>query len=313
MIPVKDGAYWLEKTLGGIAAQSLASQTEVIILDSGSTDSSLEIAGRFGARVEHIAPADFNHGETRNVGARLSRGKYVVMTVQDAWTEDSYWLQKLLDGFVDGEVAGVCGSQMVPIAADINPVAWSRPISEPRIRKVKLDDPATFEKLSPRQKKELCGWDDVNAMYHRETLLQYPFRKMMFGEDIQWAQDTLLRGGAIVYNHAARVFHYHQHEPDYSFKRIYTECYFKYKLFGLRPETADGLMDYLRDLKILMTISDLTIRQRLGWIPYNLRLRAAENRTVRRFNQDLDKGEDYLDRYYLSQFKTSPMAPKPKA
>src|SRR5215213_5372967 len=47
---------------------------EVIILDSASTDGSSERWRATGYRVFHVERANFNHGGTRNLGARLSRG-----------------------------------------------------------------------------------------------------------------------------------------------------------------------------------------------------------------------------------------------
>src|SRR4051812_45617109 len=84
VIPVKNGAYWLDECIQGIMQQTLFHQTEIIAIDSGSTDRSVEILEKYPVRIYRILPADFNHGLTRNYGAQLSRGEYVVMTVQDA-------------------------------------------------------------------------------------------------------------------------------------------------------------------------------------------------------------------------------------
>ena len=311
IIPVFNGAYWLQDTLSTIVRQTLFDKSEIIIVDSGSTDKSLEIAGRFPVRIIQIPPADFNHGETRNLGVRAAKGEFVVLTVQDAKPADDLWLQKLLDGFIHEKVEGVCGQQIVPHDTRMNPVQWFRPQSEPVITEYHFPYPEDFNKLTPIQMRSVCGWDDVNAMYRHEALIRRPFPVTLFGEDIQWARDTMLAGGHLVYNHAARVFHYHFYNPDFSFKRIYTECFFKYQLFKLLPVAKADIISYLRDIKVILTEPKLTITEKIKWIRYNLRLKAVENNTIKQFLMDVDKGDKYLERNYYNKFSKSPAAPLP--
>src|SRR6185503_1987399 len=95
VIPVKNGDHWLEALFEKLVTQTLYPQAEIIVLDSGSTDRSLEIIARYPVKLINIPPKEFNHGETRNVGVRAARGKYVVMTVQDALPFSNDWLQHL--------------------------------------------------------------------------------------------------------------------------------------------------------------------------------------------------------------------------
>jgi rhamnosyltransferase len=311
VIPVFNGAYWLEETLSAIVNQTLFDKSEIIIIDSGSTDNSLEIAARFPVKIIQISTSDFNHGETRNLGVREAQGEYVVLTVQDAKPADDLWLQKLLDGFIHPKVSGVCGHQIVPHDPRMNPVSWFRPQSEPVITEFHFPDPEDFNRLSPLEKRRACGWDDVTAMYRRKDLLERPFRKVFFGEDIQWAKDMLLSGGHIVLNHAARVYHYHFDNPEFSFKRVYSECFFKYRLFQLIPSLNNSLLDYLRDIKIIATEQKLSLGEKYKWILYNIKLRNARNTAVRQFNKDLHKGDDFLEKNFYSRFLSSPAAPVP--
>ncbi len=84
IIPVKNGDVWLRKLIPAILNQSLASKTEIILIDSGSTDQTKSVVRRYPVRMICIEPEEFNHGTTRNLGVKESKGKYVVMTVQDA-------------------------------------------------------------------------------------------------------------------------------------------------------------------------------------------------------------------------------------
>src|SRR2546426_188421 len=135
VIPVKNGAATLPPCIAGILAQSVRERLEIIIIDSGSTDGSLELANTFPVRIHRIEPAEFNHGETRNLGVKLAKGEFIAMTVQDARPTDERWLERMLMHFEDPLVAGVCGQQVVPHDLDKNPLQWFRPYCEPVPRK----------------------------------------------------------------------------------------------------------------------------------------------------------------------------------
>jgi rhamnosyltransferase len=314
VIPVKNGDYWLEGVLQGVLKQTLFDRCEVIVIDSGSTDGTLEILSRFPVRLIQIAPEEFNHGSTRNLGVQLAGGKYVVMTVQDAEAADEGWLQKLLDGFDAPDVAGVCGQQIVPHDPDKNPVVWFRPVSPPGVTKYHFDDPADFDRLSPEEKRRACSWDNVNAMYKREVLLKVPFRGVAFAEDGLWARDALLSGYTIVYNTAARVLHYHFETPDFAFRRQFTASYHFHQVFGLRPSPADmGLIALLRTIRLLLKAKGVPLKDKYKWLLYNYRWFKALNRSVKIFNKALGAGAKELDRVHGEICGAPPQALKPSS
>src|ERR1039457_2153528 len=78
VIPVKDGGADLARCLDAIAAQRIDEPVEVVIVDSGSRDDSLEHAHRHGAIVREIPAAEFSHGASRNLGASLASGELLV-------------------------------------------------------------------------------------------------------------------------------------------------------------------------------------------------------------------------------------------
>lgn len=311
VVPVKNGDYWLEGTLKGILGQQITGAFEVIVIDSGSTDRSLDIIHQFPVRLIQIAPERFNHGTTRNLGAQEARGEFVVMTVQDALPADKYWLQRLLDGFEDEQVAGVCGQQIVPHDSDKNPLEWFRPISAPEIVKYKFSC-AEFEKLPPTVKRQVCGWDDVTAMYRRKALLETPFQEVKFAEDALWAKDALLKGYTIVYNPNARVYHYHLEEFDYTVKRLFTSHYHFYKYFGYTPPyVSNGLVRKLKDIRLLYKERSLNWADKLKWFRYNVRIRNEINRAATLFYQSLENGESMLEEKHNELCAQVPQAIKP--
>ena len=310
VIPVKNGAPWLDACIHGIMQQSLFHQTEIIAIDSGSTDDSLAILEKYPIRVYTIPPAEFNHGLTRNYGVELSRGQYVVMTVQDARPVDKFWLQKLLSGFTVFEnVAGVCGNQVCPHDRDKNPIDWHRPQSEPKMHTFKFSSKEEFDILTPQEKKWTCSWDDVNAMYRRETLMHIPFRKISYGEDAVWAREALQAGYAIVYNPAAMVYHYHNEDFNFSFRRSLTVMHLRYRQFGfLYEKPASRLIDKLRTIKTIWKSEPLTLKEKWYWFQYNQQQHKAFKAAHETFFKALSQGEEKLDEVH-EQFCGKPPVP----
>ena len=107
VIPTKNGGVLFSRSLARLQQQTIWKSVELIVVDSGSTDGTLEAARRAGARVIEIPPEDFNHGATRDYGISVANGEVVVLMVQDAEPKESTLLEAILRQFDNSEVAGV--------------------------------------------------------------------------------------------------------------------------------------------------------------------------------------------------------------
>jgi rhamnosyltransferase len=298
VIPVRNEGLKIRACIEGILSQTIPVK-EIIVVDSGSTDGTIEILkGYDKVTLLQISPSEFNHGETRNHGVRHASGEFVVLTVGDSQAYDRDWIKHLLNGFEDDNVAGVCGQQVCAHDTDKNPVEWFRPAGPPTKRRFEYPN-GTFVNLSPDEKKAACGWDDVTAMYRRDILLQIPFRFTSFSEDAIWAKDALTAGYAIVYNSAARVFHYHKEDADFVFRRSLTTIYMRYKHFGfvLPKNTGNrSLRSKVSRLKTIFLSEPLTLREKWNWLNYNKKNEKAYEKAVHTFHEALAVGEENLDK-----------------
>src|SRR5204862_6824878 len=91
VVPGRDGERYLEELLAALADQS---PDEVLVIDSGSRDRSVQIARAAGVELLAIAPAQFGHGRTRNLGAERTSGELICFLTQDA-TPLPGWLDSL--------------------------------------------------------------------------------------------------------------------------------------------------------------------------------------------------------------------------
>ncbi len=306
VIPVKNGADTIAACLDGISKQKVDANIEVIIIDSGSSDNSLDIVRKYPhTKVISINPESFNHGLTRNLGVANAVGDFIVMTVQDAAPADEFWLENMFRHFEDPEVSGVCGQQVVPHHKDKNPHEWFRPQSKPNVKvlQYKLGE---FEKLTGEQQRSLCGWDDVNAMYRKKALQEIPFEPVMFGEDMLWAKSALLKGYKLVYDTHAQVEHYHHHTPSYTYNRTLIVLLFIFKTFGFVRKDQTGIKDYL-----LVVYRNIKWKLPLKWITHNWSLIYTLFKANRDFNRYHTKRQiDRLEAKFagnipLGQSKTS--------
>jgi len=98
-IPVLNGERYLAEVLATVFAQRLDDRLEVLVIDSGSRDGSVEIARAAGARVLEIPPEEFGHGRTRNLAVAETSGDLVAFLTQDSTPADDGWLAALTASF----------------------------------------------------------------------------------------------------------------------------------------------------------------------------------------------------------------------
>jgi rhamnosyltransferase len=294
VIPVRNEAKGIKSCLDSWLNQSVA-VNEIVVIDSGSTDGTLEIVrGYSKVRLVEIPSSEFNHGTTRNRAMQHVSGELTLMTVGDGRAADDTVLARMQDHFADASVAGVCGLQIVPHDLDKNPIEWFRPQSEPKVKSFRFASPQQFDSLEPERKREAASWDDVIAMYRTSVLRdQIPFREITYGEDPFWAVDALKAGHTLVYDPSARVYHYHLENPDVTYKRAITMLCLRKWLFGVRPEIPKmSLRSRLSMIRTLLRTRTLSMSKRLDWYAFNMANQKALRQAIVDFLEAEQGGED---------------------
>lgn len=310
IIPVRNEELRIKQCIEGILRQTIAVH-EIIVIDSGSTDNTLPILKSFSeVTLIEIDGSTFNHGLTRNLGVEASTGEFCLLTVGDAYAYDEFWIQHLLDGFVDDEVMAVCGQQVVDHLPENNPLQWFRPVSEPTMRREQFSA-EDWKALSPVKKMQATGWDDVNAMYRRSALLSQPFEKTSYSEDAIWANVALESGHALVYYPKSRVYHYHNENADFAFRRALTSHYFRYKLTGYVPVYDEKtLKESLSPAYQIFWKWNGRYAEKVKWWKYNHVLTASYTKAASMFVQNLNQSEATLDKYHADMCGKPPIPNK---
>jgi len=216
VIPVKNGGDDLRRCLDGIAAQELDEELEVVVVDSGSTDGSVELARARGAVVHGIPAHEFSHGASRNRGARLAKGELLVFVSQDAYALDERWLERLSAPLRDEpSVAGVYGRQL--------PHAGARPPERYFLDFLYGAQPRRQRVAGPHElTMDTTLFSNVNAAMPRVMWERFPFvEDIVMSEDQDWSRRVLLAGFTVVYEPAAVVRHSHNYTLGEAFRRFF--------------------------------------------------------------------------------------------
>ncbi len=106
VIRTLDEGRYLEDLLVMIARQqTLGMQVETVLIDSGSTDNTLEIASRHGVQVTHIQKSEFSFGRSLNRGSAFTKGDILVYISGHCVPVGTNWLQTLCEPLIDGNAA----------------------------------------------------------------------------------------------------------------------------------------------------------------------------------------------------------------
>jgi rhamnosyltransferase len=196
----------LDAVLSAVRAQERVGTFEVLVLDSGSTDGTLDVVARHDATLHTIARADFTFGRALNLGARLARAPICVHLSGHCLPTSRQWLRSLLEPLADPQVIATYGRQ--------RPVPGVNPYEA-----IEMERAFPSGLQTARQRRY---FSNANCAVRRTTLLERPF-----DETITSMEDSLWLTGAaserVVYVPAAEVLHSHPLRPSYWYARYWRD------------------------------------------------------------------------------------------
>ena len=206
-----NGELYLERILERLESQVFRDPYEIIVIDSGSTDGTLDIVARHPrVRLVTIPNEEFGHGRTRNLAVREARGKYIAFLTHDAIPKSVHWLTEItdpMDRFPD--VVAVLGKQIA------RPRAF--PLQRYEIhgmfRNLGPDFGTTlyydlFFDHEPIVRDSMSYYSDVNSAARRDFLLDViPYRDVRYAEDQMFGRDIIDGGYTKAYAPRAAVEH----------------------------------------------------------------------------------------------------------
>ena len=197
------GSVWAN-WINALKMQTCNIQTTLVI-DSGSTDGTRELAIQHGFKVHEIDKANFNHGATRQLALNLLENiDIVVYLTQDAVLSQTNTLQELVNAFEDLSVGAAYGKQLP--RQEANPIeTHGRIFNYPDTSCVKsMADLDTYG-------FNLIFISNSFAAYRTTALTEaggFP-ANIILGEDTYTCAKILKCGWKITYQAKAKVIHSH--------------------------------------------------------------------------------------------------------
>jgi rhamnosyltransferase len=258
-------AWALRDTLPALRAQDHL-HWELIVIDSGSTDGSVELIRRAQPRhFVQIAPQEYNPARVMNHGMELARSDYGIFLNADATPQGSRWLRPLVEALFDPNVAAVFGRQ----------------IPRPDCRAVYAHD---YERcFGPA--RESARWDHFFSMassgIRKDIWAKRGFNeRMQYSEDDEYTRWCRAQGHAVVYAPKSVVMHSHNYTPAQAYRRSFGEGR---ALAAVWSGAADGfdwprtvLLGWLNDARRDLMFCART--RRLSEWPHALRIRWRQRR-----------------------------------
>ena len=187
----------------------------VLVIDSSSNDTTVDIAKSFGFDVEIIAKNDFCHGKTRQYALEKINTEIAVFLTQDALLYDEFAVEKLVNCLTsDDKIAAAYGRQ-IPYSDTGVLGTFARVYNYPEISKIN-----TFADRNVKGIKT-AFLSDSFAAYKKSLLMQiggFP-KHVNFGEDTYVAAKFLMNGYKTAYCSEAKVYHSHDYTLLQEYKR----------------------------------------------------------------------------------------------
>lgn len=220
---------WISEAIEGCQNQNVDAEVEIILVDSGSTDRTVEIAAAKGCRIVHINKSDFTFGRSLNYGCDAAIGDVLVFISAHCIPVDGNWLARLVDPIFEGEADYVCGRQVGH-------------------QVTKFSEHQVFAQYFPDHEvtpEEQGGFvNNANAALRRSVWADIRFDEDVTGlEDLVLSKALVAAGGKVAYASGASVYHIHEETYRQVRRRYYREAL---TLREIMPEVHFHFLDFVR-------------------------------------------------------------------
>lgn len=236
----KNGGATFEKSLRSVLGQKIANEYEVICVDSGSTDSTLDTIQSYSAQLYQISPQAFSFGPARDYAFSKANGEIIVTLSQDVVPVDENWLYFLTQPFCSSDVSAVQGKDVRP--EDSTTFFWER---------------KGFFYFTQETKRWLrlygLGLSCTNMAIRKSVWNRYRFGNTPMSEDKALQLKLVKAGLKIVYSERAIASHGHTYTLASLIRRCENEG-LGWRYAGVSYSAGEMVWDIVSLIKYLVLI-----------------------------------------------------------
>lgn len=236
----KDRAHTIERALQSIGIQT--HPAEIVVVDSGSTDGTVEIARRYADRIIEIAPEEFTYGGALNTGAEAASGEVHIALSAHCSLPDAGWIERLVAHYSDPAVAGVCGNRFGPDGRRLTQPLRRGPTTEP--------DPNPY-----------WGYTNHAGSWRAEVRARLPFSTELIAcEDNDWERRVRAAGLSMVFDPSLAIAASHRRREGWRalYRRAHREGEAIQLITGKRPATIGDVLSEWTTLQERSKLIQLT-------------------------------------------------------
>ena len=188
--------------------QTIFQSVEVIVLDSGSTDGSVDYLLQQPCSLYQIAPEHFNFGRSCNQLMHLARAPRAVFLSAHVFLEQDAALQEIVTLLTPGSARAAYLRQVPNTILGFNAYEAAY-----LARRFPVGD-------SPRQLTDPGAYSNAAAALTKEAWLLHAFPEIHGSEDFEWARLHLRSGHELFYLPHLLAMHSHNESPAQVHRRV---------------------------------------------------------------------------------------------
>lgn len=221
VIPSYNAGVSFRETLTALKGQQGIGKIEIIVVDSGSTDETVQISKENGVKVIEIPHEEFSHSHARNVGADAANGQFILFMTQDAAPTDERWLCRMLSVLCD-DVVAVSPMEIDDGRGDLKYNADSAYHAK-YLQLDKGDHYTSFdETMDANTQRQNAQLTDVSNLIRKDIFMKYRYEGD-YAEDLRLGLKLIKDGYRLAQLSSVCVYHAHNRKAEYCQARSYVD------------------------------------------------------------------------------------------
>lgn len=210
------------RLLAGLSHQTVQPD-EIILVDSGSTDATVDIAEHYGCTIVRIPKEQFSFGRALNWGCEAAKGDLLFFLSAHVYPVYDTYIEHMLGPFERPETAVVYGRQVGD---------GRTKYSESRVMLKWFPEESIWDQGHPFS-------NNANAAVRREVWSELRYDEDLTGlEDLEFADRAIGKGHSVAYVAEAPVVHVHEEPWDRIRNRYRREAIAYARIMGEKKMTG---------------------------------------------------------------------------